>query len=88
MMVIPVHGPAYVYGDNQSVLSNTTFPKKKLSRKNHPIACHVVREVVVRNEWLIDFIKCEYNPSDALTKTFPSGETRDRLVGNYSYHIP
>ena len=26
MMGIPVTGPAYVYGDNQSVLANTTIP--------------------------------------------------------------
>ena len=87
MMGIPVCGPAYVYGDNQAVLSNTTFPESKLGKKNHSIAYHVVREGVARTEWLTGYIKSEYNPSDTLTKTVPSGEKRDRLVGNYLYHM-
>ena len=87
MMGIPVCGPAYVYGDNQSVLSNTTFPESKLGKKHHSIAYHVVREGVARSEWLTGYIKSEFNPSDTLTKTVPSGEKRDWLVGNYLYHM-
>ena len=87
MMGIPVCGPAYVYGDNQAVLSNTTFPESKLGKKHHSIAYHVVREGVARNEWLTGYIKSDYNPSDTLTKTVPSGEKQDRLVGNYLYHM-
>ena len=33
IMTNPVCVPAYVYGDNQSVLFNTTFPESKLSKK-------------------------------------------------------
>ena len=50
MMGIPVNGPAYVYGDNQSVLANTSFPDSTLKKKSQSIAYHFVREGVVRNE--------------------------------------
>ena len=87
MMGIPVCGPAYVYCDNQAVLSNTTFPESKLSKKNHSIAYHVVREGVARNEWLTGYITSDYKPSDTLTKIVPAGEKRYRLVGNYLYYM-
>ena len=44
MMGIPVLGPAYVQGDNQSVLANTTIPESTLKKKNQSIAYHFVRE--------------------------------------------
>ena len=87
MMEIPVRGPSYVYGNNQSVLSYTTFPESKLSKKHHSISYHVVREGVSRGEWLTGYIKSEFNPSDTLTKTVPSGEKRYYLFGSYLYHM-
>ena len=34
MMGIPVNGPAYIYGDNQSVLFNTYIPDYNLNNKS------------------------------------------------------
>ena len=34
MMGIPVEGPMYIYGDNQSVLANTTIPDSTLKKKS------------------------------------------------------
>ena len=87
MMGIQICGPAYVYGDNQSVLSNTSCPESKLSKKHHSIAYHVVREGVARNEWLTGYVKSENNSSDTLTKTVPAGEKRDRLVSHYLWDM-
>ena len=42
MMGIPVVGPTYVYGNNQSVLANTTNPDStSWSRINNSIVCYV-----------------------------------------------
>ena len=46
MMGIPVMGPAYISGDNQSVLANTTNPDSTLKKKSQSIAYHFVREEV------------------------------------------
>ena len=44
MMGIPVEGLTYIYGDNQSVLANTTIPDSTLKKKSQSIAYHYVRE--------------------------------------------
>jgi hypothetical protein len=51
MMGIPVSGPCYICGDNQSVLTNTTEPGFTLKTKSQSIAYHFVREGVANDEW-------------------------------------
>ncbi len=51
MMGIPCEGPAYIQGDNQSVLANTTMPNSILKKKSQSIAYHFVREDAARDEW-------------------------------------
>jgi len=50
MMGIPCELPAFVYGDNQSVLYNTTLPESTLKKKSQGIAYHFVREEIARDE--------------------------------------
>ena len=50
MFGIPVNGPAYISGDNQSVLANTSIPDSALKKKNQSIAYHYVREGCTRDE--------------------------------------
>ena len=45
MMGIPCTEPAYIYGDNQSMLINTTMHHSVLKKKYNSIAFHFVREV-------------------------------------------
>ena len=46
MMGIPVEGPMYIYGDNQSVLANTTIPDSTLKKKSQSVAITMfVREL-------------------------------------------
>ena len=49
MMEIKVDEPAFVFGDNKSVLCNTTAPALTLKKKSNDIAYHFVREGVVRD---------------------------------------
>ena len=51
MMGIPVEGPAYIKGDNHSVLANTTIPDSTLKNKSQSIAYHLVRKGCERDEW-------------------------------------
>eukprot|EP00984_Skeletonema_dohrnii_P033629 scaffold30808_cov72-Skeletonema_dohrnii-CCMP3373.AAC.1 len=68
MMGIPINGPAYIFGDNQSVLANTTNPGSQLKKKSNAICYHFVREGVARKEWITTYIKSEHNVADLLTK--------------------
>ena len=80
MMGIPCDEPTYVYGDNQSVLANTTAPESQLKKKSNSIAYHFVREGCARDEWRTAYINTHENPADLLTKPLSSGEKRDKFV--------
>ena len=76
MMGIRVDEPAFVFGDNQSVLANTTNPASTLKKKSNAIAYHFVREGCARGEWITTYINTHLNIADLMTKALPSGEKR------------
>ena len=51
MMGIPIKNPTYLFGDNQSVLTNSLLPHSTLKKKSSSIAFHFVRESVAKDEW-------------------------------------
>ena len=51
MMGIPCEDPTFIFGDNQSVLANTTIPNSMLKKKSQSIAYHFVREGAAQDEW-------------------------------------
>ena len=70
-MGIAVEGPTYIYGDNQSVLANTTIPDSTLKKKSQSIAYHYVCEEVARDEWRTSYVNTHDNKADLLTKQLP-----------------
>ena len=87
MMGIPFSDPCFVYGDNKSVLYNTTLPESTLKKKSNSIAYHAVREGVATGEWLTGYEPTDTNISDLLTKPVPAGARRTRLVRGVMYYI-
>ena len=87
MMGIPVNNPAFVYGDNQSVLWNTTDPDSTLKKKSSSVAYHFVREGVAKGEWRTGYVKTTENPSDVMTKVITSKIDRKRKVSMMLYDI-
>ena len=86
MMGIPVEGPTYIYGDNKSVLYNTSIPESTLKKKSQSICYHFVREGVARDEWRTGYINTKDNPADLLTKPL-SRQKRERLVRMMLHHV-
>jgi hypothetical protein len=68
MMGIPCVGPAYILGDNQSVLANTPIPDSTLKKKNQSIAYHYIREGAARVKWRTSHVNTHDNKADLLTK--------------------
>ena len=62
MMGIPVCNPCFIYGDNQSILWNTTVPESMLKKKSSSVAYHFVREAVSADEWRTTYIKTQDKP--------------------------
>ena len=87
MMGIPCTQPAFVFGDNQSVLASTTIPDSTLKKKSQSIAYHFVREGAARDEWRTTYVNTHLNPADLLTKTLPSGEKRTNFVRMILHYI-
>jgi hypothetical protein len=87
MMGIACEEPAYISGDNQSVLYNTSIPDSTLKKKSQSIAYHYVREGSARDEWRTSYVSTHENEADLLTKMLPAGEKRKGFVRNLLHHI-
>ena len=51
MLGIPVNEPAFVYGDNKSVLANTSVPGSTIKKKMNSLSYHFIREGCARDKW-------------------------------------
>ena len=87
MMGISVDLPTFTFGDNQSVLSNTSKPHSTLKKKSASIAFHFVREGVAKDEWRTTYLNTDHNPADMLTKSLPGGEKRNRFTSYVLYYV-
>ena len=87
MMGIPVEGNCFVFGDNKSVLVNSSKPDSVLKKKSNSIAYNFVREGCAADEWRVTYISTHLNLADLLTKPLGGGEKRRRFVGMILHHV-
>jgi len=87
MMGIPVLGPSFIYGDNKSVLANTSIPDSQLKKKSQSIAYHFIREGAAKDEWRTSYVNTHENDADLLTKQLPYGEKRRKFVNRLIHHV-
>ena len=87
MMGIPVDEPAFIFGDNQSVLANTNMLESTLKKKKQSIAYHFVQEGSARDEWQTAYINTDENVADMFTKPLPSGEKRWKFLRMLLHHL-
>jgi hypothetical protein len=66
MLGISCTAPAYIQGDNQSVLYNMTLPDSTLKTKSQSIAYHFVRKRAARDEWQTSYVNTRDNDADLL----------------------
>ena len=79
MMGIPLNTPTYIYGDNMSVIHNTSKPESTLKKKANSVCYYYIREAVAADECRTGHISTSENPADVATKPLPAGEKRDYL---------
>ena len=53
MMGIPISCPSYIYGDNMSVVHNTSRPESVLRKKSNSVCYHAVHQSVAMGESLV-----------------------------------
>ena len=86
MFGIPVNEPTFIYGDNQSVLTNMIMPGSTLKKKSNSIAFHFVREGAGRDEWRTTYINTLLNVADLITKPL-AGAKRWGFIRMLLHHI-
>ena len=84
---ISVEGPAYIEGDNQSVLANTTIPDSTLKNNIQSISFRSIIEGAAQDECRTTYVNTDYNEAGLLTKRLPSGEKRKGFVRNLLHHV-
>ena len=81
MMGVPMNGLTYVYGNNMSVIYNTSRPESTLRKKRNFICYHAVSEAVASGECLTTHCKTGDNYSDMMTKVIYGQKKRDNISG-------
>ena len=87
MLGIPCEGCTFVYGDNKSVLYNTSIPESTLKKKSQGIAYHFVRKGCAWKEWRTTYVNTHLNPADLLTKPLAAGVKRSGFVRMIIHHF-
>ena len=80
-------GPSYIYGNNQSVVNNSSKPDSSLNEKSNEVCFRFVREAVAMGECLITHISTHLNLGDLATKIVPGGAKQSNLVDMTLYDI-
>ena len=75
-MGVPLDGPAWLFGDNKSVVTSSTIPHSTLSKRWNALSYHRCREAIATGIVLFVHLPGTENPSDCLTKSLPHHVTR------------
>ena len=86
-MGVPIEGMAYVYGDNMSVIYNTSRPESILKKKANSVCYHAIRESSAMGEIMTTHVPMLDNPADLCTKVTSGGQKKNHLVSLTLYDI-
>ena len=79
--------PDHVFGDNQSVFSNSSKPRSVLKKNPSRISYHFIREGITKNEWRTTCLSTNLNPSDMFTKSSPGNEKKTSLTAYFLHYL-
>ena len=65
---VPILGPSYLFGDNESVVKSSTIPHSLLHKRHHALSYHKVREAIASGMIRFYHIPGVITPADILSK--------------------
>ncbi len=65
---VPIKGPSFMFGDNESVVTQSTVPHSQLGRRHNILAYHRTREAIAAGTVRFHHISGTTNPSDIVSK--------------------
>ena len=80
MFGVPIDGPADVFFDNQSVITNVSIPSSFINKKNNYICYHRFWEAHTAGTIRVGWILGEYNKAYIGTKTTISTKVQYKLL--------
>ena len=86
MLGIPVES-TFIFGDNESVLVNSSKPHSSSQKKLSSITFHFVREGAAKYKWQVAYLNTNYNPSDMATKLLDGGEKQSRFTSYLLHYV-
>ena len=64
----PLDGEAWLFGDNESVVTSFTIPHSDLGKRHNFLSCHRVRAAVAHKVMKFCHVRTHQNIADVLTK--------------------
>ena len=65
---VPIKGKVYMFGDNESVVKNSTVPHSQMKKRHVALSYHRVREAIASGMLIFTHIIGVDNPADILSK--------------------
>ena len=65
---VPVEGPSYMFGDNETVVNTASVPHGKLHKRHNALAFHKTRWCIAARIVYFHHVKGDTNPADILRK--------------------
>jgi hypothetical protein len=65
---VPVREKSYMFGDNQSVITNKSIPHSSLNKRHNALSYHRVREMIAAKISGDYWIHGKSNPADIVSK--------------------
>jgi hypothetical protein len=76
---VPIKGTTYMFGDNKSVVTNSTVPHSELKKRHVALSYHKTCEAIAAGILTFHHISGALNPTDLLSKHWGFAEAWPRL---------
>ena len=70
-MGVPIDGPSWLLGDNQSVVTSSTIPQSVMAKCHNALSFHRVRAAIATGMMQFCHVSGKENPADVMTKFLP-----------------
>ena len=77
---VPIIGPTFLFGDNESVVCTTSKPHGKLHKRHLFLSTHYVREAMATGQYVYSFVNGKNNPSDVLSKHWSHADVYPNIL--------
>jgi len=65
---VPLDGPSFMFGDNESAVNTASVPHSKLHKRHNALSCHRTREAIATGVTRFHHIVGTANPADIHSK--------------------